>query len=354
MPRRTPEQLPIPDFYRAENAASWSFAPAPDALASRAADWRREHDLAPAARDAFRVHLLLVDVQRDFCFPEGSLYVGGRSGCGALEDNDRLARFVYRNLHRITEITATLDTHVPFQIFAPEFWVDAGGAPLAAHREVTAEQVRSGAARPDGELAAWLAPAGDRAWLERQALAYCEALEAAGRYRLYLWPPHCLAGGDGHALAGVVQEARLFHAWARRSPGRLEPKGATPLTENYSALSPEVLLAFDGRPLGARNRALVERLVRTDAVVVAGEAASHCVRSTLEDLLAELAALDPALARKLWILEDCMSAVVVPDPGRPGVARFDFTAEAERALARCAEAGARLLRSTDPLPVPGG
>ena len=33
MPRRTPEQLPIPDFYRAENAASWSFAPAPDALA---------------------------------------------------------------------------------------------------------------------------------------------------------------------------------------------------------------------------------------------------------------------------------------------------------------------------------
>jgi nicotinamidase-related amidase len=322
-------------------------------LAARAFAWRREHGLAPAAGDAFRVQLLLVDVQRDFCFPEGSLYVGGRSGRGALEDIDRLARFVYRNLHRITEITATLDTHVPFQVFSPEFWTDAAGAPLAAHREVSAEQVRSGQVRPDPELAAWLAPDGDRRWLERQALAYCEALEAAGRHRLYLWPPHCLAGGDGHALAGVIQEARLFHAWTRRAPGRLEPKGATPLTESYSALSPEVLLAFDGHPLGTRNRALVERLMAADAVVVAGEAASHCVRSTLEDLLGEIEALDPALARKIWILEDCMSSVAVADPERPGEFRFDFTAEAERALERFVAAGARRLRSTDPLPVPG-
>ena len=117
MPRSAPEELPVPEFYRTENASRWEFAPDAGALAARAGAWRCEHALAPAAADDFRLHLLLVDLQRDFCLPAGSLYVGGRSGRGALEDVDRVARFVYRNLHRITEISVTLDTHVPFQIF---------------------------------------------------------------------------------------------------------------------------------------------------------------------------------------------------------------------------------------------
>jgi nicotinamidase-related amidase len=352
MSSRPTRELPVPPFYRRENAALWSYQPELPALAGAAREWRREHGIAAAADDRARIHLLLVDVQRDFCLPQGSLYVGGRTGNGALEDVDRLTRWIYRHLDRISEITATLDTHVPFQIFSPEFWVDASGRPLTAHREVLAEEVRSGAARPDPALAAWLAPGGDPRWLERQALAYCEALERGGRYRLYLWPPHCLAGGEGHCLSGVVQEARLFHAWARRSPGHLEPKGATPLSESYSALAPEVLLAFDGRPLGGRNRALEERLRGADAVVVAGEAASHCVRSTLADLLGDPESIDPEWARRIWILEDCMSAVAVPDPEGPGGFRFDFTGEAEEALNRFARAGCRRLLSTDPLPVP--
>jgi nicotinamidase-related amidase len=352
MLRRAPEELPLPPFYRSESCEVWSYRPDPDRLAAAAREWRREHEIRPASEDRPRIHLLLVDVQRDFCLPEGSLYVGGRSGRGALGDVDRLARWIYRHLHRISEITATLDTHVPFQIFSPEFWVDRFGAPLSAHREVLAEQVRAGEVMPDPALAAWLAPDGDAAWLRHQALAYCEALEQGGRYRLYLWPPHCLAGGEGHCLSGVVQEARLFHAWARRSPGHLEPKGETPLTESYSALAPEVLLSFDGRPLGNRNRRLEVRLHRADLVVVAGEASSHCVRSTLADLLGDAESIDPGWAAKIWILEDCMSAVAVPDPERAGEFLFDFTAEAEEALERFVRAGCHRLRSTDPLPTP--
>lgn len=343
-------ELPIPEHYRPEHAADWSHRPRVDELAELADAWRRRHAIAPAADDDFRIHLLLVDLQRDFCFPRGALYVGGRTGRGALEDSDRLARFVYRNLDRITEITATLDTHQPYQIFSPEFWVDRDGEPLAAHREIAADEVRAGDVRPAPEIASWLAPGGDAGWLERQALAYCEALESTGKYRLYLWPHHCLLGGDGHALVGVIEEARLFHSWVRRTPARLEAKGAQPLTESYSALGPEVLESFDGRPLGSRNVSLIARLLAADAVVIAGQAASHCVKSTVDDLLAEAQRLDPALAHKIWLVTDCMSSVAVPDPERPGEWLFDFTPEAEAAMARFAAAGCRLLRSTEPLP----
>jgi len=347
-------ELPVPEFYRPESAGEWAYRPAAGRLAAAAAAWREAHAVAPAAADERRIELLLVDVQRDFCHPEGALFVGGRSGRGAVEDSDRLARFVYRHLASITEITATLDTHVPFQIFSPEFWVDRAGAPLSANREVAAEEVEAGDLRPAPGLAAWLAPGGDEAWLARQAEAYCRALEESGRYRLFLWPAHCLQGSEGHALVGAVDEARLFHAWARSSPGRLEPKGTNPLTESYSAIGPEVLASFDGRPLGRRNLDLVERLLTADAVIVAGQAASHCVRSTLEDLVGAARALGGDATGRIWILTDCMSSVAVPDPERPGEFLFDFTPQAEAALAGFEEAGCRLIRSDEPLPLGPG
>jgi nicotinamidase-related amidase len=345
-------ELPVPDFYAPENAARWSYRPDAAALFARADAWRREHGIRPAGTDRARVHLLLVDFQKDFCFPEGTLYVGGRSGRGAIDDSDRIARFLYRNLGLVTEVTSTLDTHYPFQIFFPAFWVDGEGQPLSAHREITAEEVRAGQVRPNPDLAAWLAPPRgdrDRGWLERQAAAYCAELERAGRYRLYLWPPHCLLGSDGHALVGVVQEARLFHAFVLGARSGVTIKGGDPLTESYSALSPEVLFAHDGSALARRNEGLIDTLLAADALILAGQASSHCVKSTTEDLLAEIEKRDPALAGKVYLLEDCMSAVAVPDPDRPGSFLFDFTPEAEAALSRFAAAGMRVVRSTDPV-----
>lgn len=344
--------LPIPEFHDAARSASWTFRPDAAALAAAAHEWAGRHAIRPAAGDRFRVELLLIDCQRDFCHPEGSLFVGGRSGNGAVEDVERVTRFVYRHLDRISSITATLDTHVPLQIFSPGFWLDRAGRPLPAHSEIAAADVRSGAARPRPELAAELAPGGDESWLARHALAYCEALEAGGRYRLRLWPPHCLLGGEGHALAGAIEQARLFHAAARRAPGELVLKGRSPLTESYSALAPEVRTAFDGRPLAPVETGLRARLAAADAVLVAGEAASHCVRATLEDLLDGGSAAGRALAAKTWILEDAMSAVAVPDPERPGEWLADFTDEAAAALDRLAAAGMHRWRTEDGWPFP--
>src|SRR5262249_30080952 len=95
-------ELPIPDHYRPERSADWEYTPDQLLLLQSAVEWRERHDLRPSAEDRPRVHLLLVDEQKDFCFPEGTLYVGGRSGRGAIEDSDRIARFIYRNLRRIS------------------------------------------------------------------------------------------------------------------------------------------------------------------------------------------------------------------------------------------------------------
>ncbi len=340
--------LPVPSFYAPTHAAQFAYRPDPALLFERALLFRTEHGVAPAGADARHVRLLLVDAQRDFCFPEGSLFVGGRSGRGALEDNDRLARFIYRNLRHLSEITCTLDTHLPFQIFFPSFWRGRDGEPLPAHREVRAADVRAGEAVPNPDVAAWLC-GGDTAWLQRQAEFYCDSLERAGRYTLYLWPPHCLLGGDGHALAGVVQEARLFHAYARGARNGTLAKGSHPLTENYSALSPEVLLHFDGSPLEAPNHAFLNELLAADALIVAGQAASHCVRSTLDDLLEAIRARDARLAGRVYVLRDAMSAVAVPDPARPGAFLFDFTPQAEAAFDRWREAGMHVVDTATPM-----
>ncbi len=346
MSRPQAKPLPLPTFFDGKRAAEYTYRPDAAQLATAASDWRKQHAVRPSAADETRVHLLLIDVQKDFCFPEGTLYVGGRSGTGAVDDSRRIAEFIYRNLGVLSDITTTMDTHLAYQIFFPSFWLDKDDNQLSAHRTVSADQISSGEVRPNPAIAKWLCN-GNYAWLCKQVLHYTKELERAGKYQLYLWPPHCLLGSDGHALAGIVHEARLFHSFVRTSQSNVEVKGGNPLTENYSVLRPEVLSRFDGAALAQRNTQFVQTLLAADAVVIAGQAASHCVKSTIDDLLGEIAAQDPALARKVYLVTDCMSAVTVPD-GKGGFVA-DFTAPAESALQKFADAGMNLVRSTDPI-----
>lgn len=342
---QTAVALPVPTFFNPKNAEDWNYGPNQSALLAEAEKWRKQHGLAPVKKS--RIHLLGIDLQKDFCFPAGTLYVGGQSGRGAIDDNVRFAEFVYRNLGLIDDMTLTLDTHYPYQIFFPSFWLDENGNHPAAHTSISVADVKSGKYHPNPAVAVWVAgdanPAQVMTFLENQALHYTEALAAAGKYELYLWPFHCLLASAGHALAGVVDEARLFHAFARGRQSLLEIKGGHPLTENYSVFKPEVTTRYDGKPLTQGvNTELMHKLTAADMLIIAGQAASHCVKSSIDDLLDDVLNRDRSLAEKIYILEDCTSAVVVPG-------LVDYTPQAQAALKRYEAEGMHVVRSTDPI-----
>ncbi len=240
--------LPIPDFFRPQHADDWGFEPNAAQLSNEGLWWAQRHGIRAAVEDEVDTVLLLVDFQRDFCHPNGSLWVAGRSGTGAIEDSVRAAEFIYRNLDSISQVACSLDSHHPHQIFFPAFWRTSEDQIPESSQEVVAEDIRSGRLRPAPAVGDQVAPRG-RQWLLRHLEAYCDALEARGRHRLFLWPPHCLVGSGGHGLLGLVQEARLFHAFVRETEAPIYRKGLDPLTESYSALRPEVEWAFDGSPL---------------------------------------------------------------------------------------------------------
>jgi nicotinamidase-related amidase len=332
-------ELPLPPHFDPSKAETvWRVRY--EDLSREARAWAAEHGLRPAASDARRIGLLLIDVQNTFCIPEFELFVAGRSGRGAVEDSTRICRFVYRNLGALTRIVATLDTHSPLQIFHAVFWVDERGEHPPPHTVVSASDVERGVFRINPRLAAVFGK--DTADLEEHARHYVRALAEGGKYPLILWPYHAILGGIGHALVSSVGEALFFHSLSRASPTRFELKGSQPLTEHYSALRAEVETDHAGRRIAEPNRDLIEALLGFDALVVAGQAKSHCVAWTLEDLLAEIRARDAKLAGRVYLLEDCTSPVVVP-----GV--VDFTAQGDAAFARFAEAGMHLVRSTEPI-----
>lgn len=304
-------------------------------VAEAARAWAATHHLGPACDDAVRRCLVLVDVQVAFCLPGRPLFVAGTSGRAAVDDNRRLARFIYRNLPHLTHVVATLDTHQAAQIFHPLFLVDDRGEPPTPFTVVTEADVAAGRWRVHPALAQGLGltPAAARAYLRY----YTRTLADRGHDPLTVWPYHALLGGVGHALAPVIEEAVFFHTVARMAPPELVLKGRHPLTEHYSAVGPEVAAGPDGAPLVPPDPTLPRVLADYDAVIVAGQAMSHCVAWTVADLLRAA----PERAHRVYLLEDATSPIVTP--------AFDFTDAARAAFARFEAAGMHRVRTTDPL-----
>jgi nicotinamidase-related amidase len=322
--------LPLPDYFDRDKVGEIWRVPYQE-RAGQAEKWAERHKIQFAVNDKFRICLLLVDVQNTFCIPGFELYVGGRSGTGAVDDNRRLCEFIYRNLGVITEICPTMDTHQALQIFHSIFLINEKGEHPGPFTLISEEEVKRGTWKFNPPVN--YALKADEAYGQRYLLHYTHKLKEGGRYDLTIWPYHAMLGGIGHALVASIEEAIFFHSVARYSPPDFEIKGNN---------RPEVLEDPQGKPIAQKNFRFIEKLLQFDAVVIAGQAKSHCVAWTIDDLLRDITVRDKGLAKKVYLLEDCTSPVVIP-----GV--IDYTDQANAAFKRFSEAGMHVVRSTQPI-----
>lgn len=249
--------------------------------------------------------VLIIDAQKDFCdIPAvtsgltGKMVYPALPVMGAHGDMCRLAQWLDGNGVHVDDVVLTMDSHHLYDIGHPPFWRTGKGEVVQPFTAISADALRKGAFRT-----------ADPALMPR-AQAYLDALEARGRFTHMVWPVHCEIGSWGHGFHPAVQAAAERWQQQRLRAVTTVLKGANPFTEHYSALRAEVPDPAD--PATQLNTVLVRRIAATTGhVVVAGEASSHCVASTMRDLYE---VLPPGMLERIVLLTDCMSPVANFEP----------------------------------------
>ena len=211
---------------------------------------------------------------------------------GAWDDAIALGLFIKRLTPVISKIIVTLDTHQRYDIAHPLYWLDANNQSPAPFTEITNEDIVSGKWRP-------VNPA-----LMSHVLSYTKELETKGKYKLYIWPPHCLVGEPGHNIVQPVMEA--IQEWEETRFTRYTPlsKGHNPHTEHYGGCEAEVPMADDSTT--RLNKQFIKAIEANDLVFITGQALSHCVAATVLQIAENF---DPENIKKLVLLEDTTSAI---------------------------------------------
>ena len=235
--------------------------------------------------------LLVIDPQNDFLDIAGAALPVS----GANADMQRLADWLQAHQHQVRSLTVTLDSHASVGVERTSFWQDAQGQPVAPFTLIAAADVQAGRYLPR------------HAPLRDEVLQYLQALEAGGQRQLVVWPVHCVLGTWGHNIhSGLAQAIANWEASSGTICHKVL-KGQHPLTEQYSAFRAEVPRADDART--QLNQGLLQALAApsgAETLLVAGEALSHCVAASVDDMLAHL---PPERLRHTVLLTDCMSPV---------------------------------------------
>jgi len=250
-----------------------------------------------------RIDLLIIDPQVDFCDPSGALYVPG-----AEKDMERLASMIDRFGSKIKKINVTLDCHHLYDIAHPGFWRNSAGENPDYYTIISHDDIVNGKWFPVFlELPNYPSA---RDYVKE----YTEKLEASGKYKLCIWPPHCLIGSEGNKVLPVLFKALM--KWQKNKHNNINyvSKGSVITTEHYSAIKAEVPDPYESST--QINTRFVDIIKEASKILSAGEAGSHCYKSTVEDSADEFKNDD--YVKKIVMLTDAVS----PVPAAPGTPDF--------------------------------
>lgn len=246
--------------------------------------------LTPSVKNAEKVLVLGIDCQNDF-MEKGSLPVPNSHA-----DIERFTRFIYNNMDKITDIMVSLDTHNPFQIFHPCWWIDENGENPDPYTLITINDYDSGKWKP--------------VILPVESRDYLLGLKNKAKRDLMIWTYHCLAGTFGCALENQFSNMVYFHSVAKKSVVQKISKGIDPLSEMYGIFAPEYSVK------GTINLSIFNRFIDMknnnrplyDKILIGGQARSHCVLESIRQLL-EYFANNPEITQRVYFLEDCASDI---------------------------------------------
>ncbi len=123
-------------------------------------------------------------------------------------------------------------------------------------------------------------------------------------YQLVIWNPHCIVGTPGHNLQENLSNA--LREWSKKEHANIDfvTKGTNPYTEHYGALRAEVDDPTD--PGSQLNTDLLETLAESDIILVTGEAFSHCVKETMDQIVENIG---QEHLKKIRMMTDCTSSI---------------------------------------------
>ena len=276
--------------------------------------------------------LLIIDAQNDFHPGENSTLPVPNAN----EDSNRIATLIHNSLKQkqqqeqqrttnkkkltIDNIVVTLDNHYKLHIAHPTFWINTKTKQYPnPFTFITSMDIINGIWEPSPKAMKVydnqkhlvntsifqnnvVLKKNGKLDLIQYCIEYTKALEEKGKFKLIIWPEHCIIGSKGNQIVPVIQNAiQSWEGIMNKTIIRIT-KGEDNLTEMYSALKAEV-------PISTKtefNYNLFEMLNSSNKIFIVGQAKSHCVNYTMRDLVEMM---EDEERKKVYLLSDCSSLI---------------------------------------------
>jgi nicotinamidase/pyrazinamidase len=227
-----------------------------------------------------KTSLLIIDPQNDFCIPGASLFVKG-----ADEDMHRLSKFILENANQIDSIHVSLDMHLFDDVAHPMYWIDKDGNNPSPFTNISLKDMESGkwnVSNPSDY---------------NITIAYLNHLERTKKFTHTIWPYHCIAGTYGSNIFPTLYSALKTWMEVTKKSFVTHIKGMDRHSEHFGIFQAEYGTEF--------NLSLYSRLFINDNILVAGQAKSHCVATSLKQILE----YDHSAVKRITLLTDTTSNV---------------------------------------------